>query len=221
MSLAKETAALLRKEFMMEWKQRYALNGLLLYGLSMVLVSGLAFSGNIDRESWNVLYWMIMLFVAVNAVAKSFMGDSQGQMLYMYNLAGATSIILSKILYNGILMTGLALVSLFFFVLMGLKSPFTEPVHFIMAAVLGAWGFAANMTLVSAIAARARNRSTLLAVLSFPLAIPQLMLGIDSTGRALADLPLSFSLPSFLFSGLLIVTIVLVSFILFPFLWRE
>ncbi|MCB9231918.1 MAG: heme exporter protein CcmB [Bacteroidia bacterium] len=220
MSFVTEVGALLKKEILLEWKQKYAINGLLLYVASMVFVIALAFRQEISPVAWNVVFWIIMLFVAINAIAKSFMGESEGQSLYLYTLAGPHAVLASKMLYNALLMVITGFITLFAFV-------FFSPVHmgdpwmYCGVVLLGGLGFAANLTLVSAIASRAQNKATLLAVLSFPLTIPMLLTAISAGKNAIDGLDRSFSLDELLFLGVFIVIIAMVSFILFPFLWRE
>ena len=64
--------ALLKKELLLEWKQKYAIYGLLLYSLSMVFVISIGLQNTLPPQAWNVVYWVILLFVSVNAIAKSF-----------------------------------------------------------------------------------------------------------------------------------------------------
>jgi len=105
----KEISVLIRKEITLEWRQKYALNGILLYVVSAVFITYLSVGakmGNLSIPTWNALYWIIMLFSAVNAVAKSFVQEHQGRQLYYYMIASPEAIILSKIIYN----TGLTLI---------------------------------------------------------------------------------------------------------------
>ena len=44
---------------------------------------------SLKNEIWNALFWIVQLFVSVNAVAKSFLQDSKGRMLYYYTISGA------------------------------------------------------------------------------------------------------------------------------------
>ncbi|MEL7531400.1 MAG: hypothetical protein AAFN10_08845, partial [Bacteroidota bacterium] len=69
----RELRVLLRKELMLEWKQKYAFNGLLLYVLSMSIVIALVFRDELNPSNWNLLLWLMLLFAAINAVAKSFL----------------------------------------------------------------------------------------------------------------------------------------------------
>ena len=69
--------------------------------------------GEPEETVWNALFWVIQLFVCVNAVAKSFLQDSKGRMLYYYSIAGARDYILSKLIFNALLMMSMTLLSLF------------------------------------------------------------------------------------------------------------
>src|SRR5690606_13956393 len=102
----KEIIVLVKKEVTLEWRQKLALDGILSYVVSAVFITYLSFGanqGNLSVPTWNALYWFIMLFFAVNAVAKSFVQEHQGRQLYYYMVASQEAIILSKILYNSLL----------------------------------------------------------------------------------------------------------------------
>ena len=111
MKVSSEIIALLKKELLLEWKQKYALYGLLMYSLTMVFVISIGLQNTLPPQAWNVVFWVILLFVSVNAIAKSFMSETEGQLLYLYNLASAQSIILAKLIYNCLLMSGIAIVT--------------------------------------------------------------------------------------------------------------
>jgi heme exporter protein B len=218
--MLREILALLRKELLIEWKQKYALNGLLLYVVSMVVVITLALVDQLNPVTWNILYWILLLFVSINAVAKSFMSERPGNLLYLYALASPAAIIIAKMIYNFLLLTFMAVVTLLAFA-------FLSGIHIdswpLMLAIVtaGSAALAANLTLVSAIAAKAENRTTLLAVLSFPLIVPILMVLIDLSENAIQGLDISLEQNSFLLLGGIVVALSGVSVLLFPFVWRD
>lgn len=220
MPFLKEVKALLFREALLEWKQKYALNGLLLYVASMVFVISLAFLNEMTPETWNVTFWIIMLFVAINAIAKSFMGESRGQMFYLYTVAGPHSVIAAKMFYNSILLIFIGFVTLLLFAFLT-PNNIKDLGLYLGVIALGSIGFAANLTLVSAIAARAQNKATLLAVLSFPLTIPLLLTSVRASRNAMLGFERSKSYEELVFLIAFIVIIALVSFILFPFLWKD
>lgn len=221
MTFTREVLALVRKEMLLEWKQKYALNGLLLYALSMVFIISLGLQRSLPPQAWNVVFWIILLFVSVNAVAKSFMGESPGQMLYLYNLAGPRAVIVAKLIYHILLMWVISLITLLFFIWFSGSGGIAEPLMYCTCVLVGSSTFTANMTLVSAIAARAQNKSTLLAVLSFPLVIPQMLVAISVSGKALLGQNWADLSGELIFSATFVVIIGAVSVILFPFIWRE
>ena len=113
--LFQQVKNLVIKEFSQELKQKYALNGILLYVASTVFISYLSFKSVIQPSTWNALFWIILLFSSINAIAKSFMLESKGRQLYMYTLVSPQAMILSKVIYNGILMSVISLICFFFY----------------------------------------------------------------------------------------------------------
>ena len=79
--LGKETKILIGKEIRLELKQKYVLNGILLYLVSTIFVTYLAFDKIISTDTWNSLFWIILLFVAVNGISKSFVQESPARHL--------------------------------------------------------------------------------------------------------------------------------------------
>jgi heme exporter protein B len=73
--------ALIKKDLLLEIRQQYTFYGIVLYVASTIFVLYLAM-GQPEEKIWNGLFWMIQLFICVNAVAKSFLQESQGRMLY-------------------------------------------------------------------------------------------------------------------------------------------
>ncbi len=219
----RQWGALMRKEFLLEWRQRYALNGMLLYIVGAVFVCYLSFNarrGQLTPIVWNTLFWIILLFTAINAIAKSFVQERAGRQLYYYTLASPQQIILSKIGYNTALMLVLALLgfSVYAFVL---GNPVKDVGMYLLTLVLGAVGFAASLTLVSGIASKAENPATLMAVLSFPIILPLLLMLLKLSKNALDGLDRSANWDEM---GVLLaidVIVLTLSWLLFPFLWRS
>ena len=219
----RQMSALMRKEFLLEWRQRYALNGMLLYIVGAVFVCYLSFNarrGQLTPIVWNTLFWIILLFTAINAIAKSFVQERAGRQLYYYSLASPQQIILAKILYNTVLMLGLAFLGFGVYAFV-LGNPVNDVPLYILTLLLGAVGFAASLTLVSGIASKAENPATLMAVLSFPIILPLLLMLLKIAKNALDGLDRSVSWKE-VGTVLAIDAIVLtLSWLLFPFLWRS
>src|SRR5690606_8784268 len=110
----KEILYLIQKDLVLEWRQKYAFNGMLLYVGSTVFVCYLSFGlRQFSADSgpiWNALLWIILLFTSVNAIAKSFMQENRGRLLYFYSIVSPQGVILAKIVYNTLLMLLLAII---------------------------------------------------------------------------------------------------------------
>lgn len=217
----KEVIHLIRKDFLLEIRQRYALNAILLYVVSTVFVVQLSFGRVIDDTGWIALFWIILLFAAFNAVSKSFFQEHSSRRLYYFVIASPVSIILSKIIYNSLLMVGLGFLSLALYVLF-LGMPEMNPWLLYSSFVLGCIGLASALTMVSAIASSAGNNAALMAVLGFPVVIPLLLLVINAFKLSLNESISTLELIKTLTSLLLIDSVVVIlSIILFPYLWRK
>lgn len=216
----KEIRNLILKEISLEWKTKYAFNGLLLYVVSTIFVCFLSFKQVIDPPTWNALFWIIMLFASVNAVAKSFMTESRGRLLYMYTLASAEAVIISKTVYNVLLLLLLSIINLLFYSIF-LGNLVDDMGMFIVGMLLGCMGFASIMTLISAIASKAGGNSTLMAILSFPILIPLLITIIRFTKNAMDGLGWGVNYKFLVILLALNLLTMTLSYLLFPYLWRE
>lgn len=218
-----EIAALLRLEVALDLRQRAAWVGMLLYVVSAVYVCYLAVKGGLGLATWNALFWIILLFAAFNALARSFQREDAGRQLYLYTLVDPRSVILARAIYNGGTMVVLSLLSLLVYTLL-LGADVLEGAdigQFVLAVVLGGIGFAAVLTLISAIAARAGNGIGLMAILGFPLVLPLLLTVMRASKLALDGV--AWSVTSTYFGGLVLLDVITVSlaWILFPYLWRD
>jgi len=221
MQLAKEVKYLIHKEVLLEWRSKYTINGVLLYVVSTIFTCYLSFVSLGDKLTWNALFWIIMLFASINGVSKSFLQETKGQQLYSYILASPAAVLISKMVYNILLMLALTTIALGFYILVFGTYPDTNLLMYYIAIILGAISFSTVFTMVSAIASKAGNGGMLMAILSFPIIIPVLILLIRLAKNAVDGLPWDTSYDEI--SMLLAVNVVTVAtaLLLFPYLWRE
>jgi heme exporter protein B len=161
-----------------------------------------------------------MLFASINAVSKGFLHESKGQQLYIYTIASPLALIISKTVYNVLLMMLLTLIALFFYMMVFDYVP-QDLGLYIIATVLGSLSFSTIFTMISAIASKAGNGGMLMAILSFPVIIPVLIVLIKLTKNAIDGLDRSVSLDEI---GLLLIInalVAAVTLLLFPYLWRD
>lgn len=216
----KEFSALLGKEIILELRGKYALGGLLLYVISTVFVVYLSVVKVTNIPVWNALFWIIFLFAATNAVAKAFVQDGKEQLLYLYTLASPRSVIMAKITYNTLLLITVSLVTYAFYGLF-IGNPVENTWLYLCTLILGATGFSGTLTLLSSIAAQTNNNVTLLSILGFPVLMPMLITLLKLSKNAADGLDFSVSvkyLPVLLALNLIVAAL---SYILFPYLWRD
>ncbi len=219
MNLAKEITFLLHKDLRLELRSSYAISGILLYVFSTIFIVYISFR-KVQPEVWNALFWIIILFASVSAVVKSFVQENSARQLYYYSLAHPVSVILSKIIYNILLLLVLSLLTWLGFSFVA-GNPVKDTAQFFLALLLGSAGFSITFTFISAISSKADNNATLMAILSFPLIIPILLTLIKLSANALRlmqDTAVGTDILILLSIDLLLVGLAIV---LFPFLWRD
>ncbi len=221
--MVKEIWLLLLKEWKEEWNKRYAMNGILLYTGSVSFICYLSFqlrSGALQPVTWNVLFWIIVLFSILNAAHKSFIGQTDGHQLYLHTLVSAESIILSKMIYNGLLSIIIALVTFLSYALV-MGSDVKNMSLYFFGVILGSLSMGSALTLVSSIAARAQNAHVLMSILGFPILLPILLLVIKISKFGLDGLAWEFGSPYIWM--LLAVTMIIntTAVVLFPYIWKS
>jgi len=210
---------LLKKDLLLEVRQQYSFYGILLYIGSTIFVLYLAIEEP-ESNVWNGLFWIIQLFISINAVAKSFLQESRGRMLYFYSISSPADFVLAKLLFNSLLMLVMSLLSLFLFALFLGSNPIQKAGPFIGLVLLGGWSLSLVFTFLAAIAAKAQQNAAIMAVLGFPIIIPQLLLLMRLSNAAFNPV-LTIHFTSVLLLIALDLMIIVLVLILFPFLWKD
>lgn len=218
--MLKRVYALLLKDILLEWRQKHTFYGILLYIASTTFVLYLS-TDDLDANVWNGLFWVNQLFICVNAVAKSFLQESKGRMLYFYSVVSPVEFIAAKIVYNLLLMVLMSLLSLLLFSFF-LGNPLQNFLLFTGIVFLGGISLSIVFTLMSAIAAKAQQNAALIAIMGFPVILPQLLLLMRLSKTAFAEV---FKDGAVIQLSLLIigldVLVVVMAVVLFPYLWKD
>lgn len=216
---AKQIISLIRKDATIEWRQKHTLFGVLLYVGSTVFAVYMM-NGQPEPKVWNALFWLIQLFVTVNSIAKSFLQESQARYRYYFSIVSPSIFMASKLIYNLALQLLISLVSLGLFWLM-LGNPIIQIGLFLSVTIMGGMALSTVFTFLSAIAAKANQNAALMAVLGFPIITPVLMILSKLATKAILPVYQEgwWQLAAVL--CLLSLLVVILSLILFPFLWKE
>ena len=218
--MLKQVISLLHKDFLIEWKHKSGFAGVILYSMVSIYCCYLVFRQALEPATWNALFWIIMLFAATNAIAKSFMSESRGLQLFYYSLLNARAVIIAKSIYNISFLFVITIINLLVYITL-LGNVVHDLPMFLCVILLGVSALAIVLTLVSAIVARANNSATLIAILGFPLLIPLLITIIRCSRNAIDGLGWAVNQPYIIVLVSLNVLCMGLSYLLFPYLWRD
>lgn len=215
----KQVFSLILKDLKIDWRTKYPVAGMLLYILVLVIIGYLSFANLIKPEVWNALFWIILLFTSVNAIAKSFIQE-EDRSIYYYFTAKPIAIILAKLIYHFIYQLILLMVTYLAFSLF-LGGASGDSLLFIANLLIGSLGLSSAFTLISALASKTNNQSVMMAILGFPVIIPVLILSIANSkaiilGGSWPDISTNFI--ALLSLNMIIIAL---TFILFPFTWKS
>jgi len=214
---------LLKKELTLELRRKSVIAGIGLFLFSLIFICYLTFSlrrNSISEATWSALFWLTILFAVINSVAKSFIGEKKGTVIYYYSIASPQAIILSKIIYNTLLCLVLSLMGYLLFSIF-IHNPIQDKPLFIVTLILASGGFAAALSLISGIASKANNSNILMAVLSFPVILAVLLMAISITKNALDGIDRAASYDELI--NLMAINCILtaLAYLLFPYIWRS
>ena len=87
------------KELSVEFRQRFAVGGILVFAATIVFIIYKSFN-TVNPREWSILVWIILLFAGLNAVVKSFLQETKGTYIYYYTLFDPVDVLIAKILLN-------------------------------------------------------------------------------------------------------------------------
>ena len=218
MNASKHIYTLIKKDLLLEVRQQYSFYGILLYIIATIFVLYMTIQDP-EPKVWNGLFWVIQLFICINAVAKSFLQETRGRMLYFYSIVNPRDFILAKLVFNSVLMLLMSFLSILLFSLF-LGNPVQKAPQFIGLVMLGGWSLSLVFTFLSAIAAKAQQNAAIMAILGFPIIIPQLMLLMQLVNTVFTD-KIEIAASTLLLIVMLDILVVMLAVILFPFLWKD
>lgn len=217
--MLKDIGRLLQKDFKVEFRDAYSISSILLYVITSTYIIYKAFQ-QVTLQAWNVLFWIIFLFAALNALVRSFSKENREQYLYMYSLVHPVTIIISKIIFNTLI---LSVVSCLLILTMSLfiYNPIQEMSSFVLAIILGAFGVSTCFTFVASVATSGGDNSTMMAILALPLVIPILLLLLKISAHSLGILTETDITQDFILLGGIDLILFGLAILLFPVTWRS
>ncbi|NUM30887.1 MAG: heme exporter protein CcmB [Bacteroidetes bacterium] len=214
-----QVSQLVKLFFVTEWRQKFAVQGVIIQMFTSVFLIFLSINF-IEIQIWNALFWLMVLFNTMNIIARGFLSETEGKMIYYHSICKPESLILSKIIFNSVVSLFLLLVFLSVYsIVLGFKIKWI--IIFIILSGLFTIGLSAVFTLVSAIAQNAGNNYILIPVLGLPLMIPLVMTTIKSSKKMFSHIIVNSVYYDLAALFLLIVMIFYLAVILYKFLWKN
>lgn len=182
------TWAVFWKDLTLELRSRYAINMLLMFVLSALLLVVFAIGQEpVSDRVQAALLWIVILFSAAIGLGRAFIAEEErGTVLLLQLNTRASMVYAGKLLFNFLLVLGLNVVAVGAFLVL-LNVEVRLPGLLLTTLLLGALGLSGATTLLAAIIARTANRGPLLPVLLFPLLIPLLLSVVSATRSALPN----------------------------------
>ncbi len=224
--ILRAAAAVFLKDLRTEWRTRVALNALLLFAFSVLVLVGYAVGPTRltleDRPVVNsVLLWIVLFFSAMTGLSRAFVNEEEtGTAAALRLTAPPASVFLGKLLANlALLAVVMTVVVPLFLALMSFG--IAAPGLFLAVLALGGVGIAAASTFIAAIVSKTAAKGALFAVLATPLLLPPLVAAVTGTRIAATEPDLAAGLDVvrllFAYDGLMVTA----SFLLFDAVWRE
>lgn len=215
----KNIAVLVQAEFRLDLKKPAVLASAILQMATMTLLAFLS-QPNITPKIWNSLYWIILIFCTLQAISKNFLGVNRARWIYYNQLASPQSILWSKMIYGWASMLILTAANLLLFgFFMGF--PIQHPWAYLINLTLVIGGVGSIFTLIGAIASKANQAGFLAPVLSLPVVLPLVLVGMQSSNKTLNPILVSSTFSDIALVGALDFLIVVLCIALFQPLWKD
>lgn len=174
----------------------------------------------ITGSIWNTLFWITLILGTITAISKNFTLVSKGRWLYWNQLSSPLETLISKMIYGWISMIAMSLINLLFFAwFMGI--PIIHIGNYYILLILTTGGISTVYTFIGAIASKTGNSGFLAPVLSLPLIMPLILVGIKASLKTLNPVLVSSLNKDLMLLGALDLMIIILSAVLFQALWKD
>ena len=220
--LTGKSFAVYAKDMRLELRTRYALNAILMFGITTLAVVSFSLGqSGLSPKLLAALFWVIMFFSAMSGLAQVFIREEEtGTALALKLTADPDAIYIGKLLFNLTLLSVMTvIVTPLFFIFT--DAPTANLLRFLPVLLLGVIGLCGATTLVASIIAKASVKGALFSVLSFPILMPLLISLVSASEKVFAGLALGNIAAELQFLLAYAVIMITASIMLFKFVWQE
>lgn len=218
----KSYLAVAYKDLQIELRNRYSISTALLFTLiSSTIVNFSIPSESISPSVYTGMLWAVMFFASMTGMARAFVSEEEkGTTLLLKLLTSPLAVFYGKFIYNVAFSVLINFSSVLMFRIFFDKTEVSSYL-FYLVIFSGSIGIASSSTIIGGIVSRANVKGALFPILSLPILIPILMVGIEATVLSIlgknSTMILNDIVLMLAYSGLLVV----VSSLVFEFVWRD
>jgi heme exporter protein B len=186
---AHEAFAVFGKDWLLELRTRVALGAVVLFAVTSVVAAGFALAppSAVAAEVKAALLWVVLFFAAVAGLSRVFVVEEETRTADALRLVvSPAGVFVGKLAFNTVLMWALCAVTVPLFLVL-MEASVRSGGLFFTVVLLGSTALACATTAVGAIVAKATMRGALFGVLSFPVALPPLLVSIHATKASWID----------------------------------
>ncbi|MBE2189456.1 MAG: heme exporter protein CcmB [Desulfobulbaceae bacterium] len=216
-------SAVLTKELKSEFRTRYAISAVLLFVLTTITMIMFATAGEtITPMIAAGILWVIMFFASMTGLSKVFVSEEERGTYILLQLSSTPyAIYFGKLLFNVLLSASLNFFAVVLFFLFLGDIEVKNLTLFISTIAIGSLSVASATTIISALIAKANSKNALFPVLSFPILLPIIILGVGLTKMSFEGIAFEDAMKDLqmmvAYSGLMIVA----SYFLFDFVNKD
>lgn len=210
---------LVQMEIALDYRKPSVIGSVILQ-LGVIAMLSMLSQPRITGSIWNTLFWITLILGTITAISKNFTLVSKGRWLYWNQLSSPLETLISKMIYGWISMIAMSLINLLFFAwFMGV--PIIHIGNYYILLILTTGGISTVYTFIGAIASKTGNSGFLAPVLSLPLIMPLILVGIKASRKTLNPVLVSSLNKDLMLLGALDLMIIILSAVLFQALWKD
>ncbi|MGC8748293.1 MAG: heme exporter protein CcmB [Candidatus Kapaibacteriota bacterium] len=219
----KSFLAVAYKDLRIEFRNRYTITTTILFTLvSTTIVNFSIPTQLIQTPVYSGMLWIVIFFASMTGMMRVFVSEEEkGTTLLLKMLSTPYAVFFGKFAFNFLISILVNLTSILMFLLFFDKIAIKYFHLFSLTLFTSGIGIAGCSTIIGAIVSRANVKGALFPILSLPILIPLLMVGIEATQLAImgkdVGLVLQDNVLIVSYSGLLIT----LSSLIFDFVWKE
>lgn len=221
--LFNSTISVFIKELKSEFRTRTSITAVFLFIITTITIVVLSiFKEEVSSGIVAGMLWLLMFFNSILGLTKSFISEEErGTSLFLKLHTKPLSVYFGKLIFNIIFALQYNILTTLLFLFFNNDVFISSKELFFLIIIIGSLAIASVSTIISAIIARAANKNAIFPVLSFPIVLPIIVIGVKALMNTIDGAMLSQILLSIFLMFSYSLVIILLSALLFDFVWKD